>query len=82
MTDVSRSALPPAGGDAPAVPAAHEDFIGGRWTPPADGRYFESEDPSTGEHLTRHGREKGTIALHEYTRVKSVIARCRRPTTR
>jgi len=26
-------------------------FIGGKWTPPAEGRYFETSDPSTGEKI-------------------------------
>ena len=26
-------------------------FIGGKWKPPAQGRYFETADPSTGEKI-------------------------------
>ena len=38
---------------------AYENFIDGRWVPPCSGKWFDSENPSTGAHLTRHARSGG-----------------------
>jgi aldehyde dehydrogenase (NAD+) len=35
-------------------------FIGGAWVAPADGKYFESADPSTGERLAEVAQGSGT----------------------
>ena len=35
-------------------------FIGGAWAAPADGKYFESADPSTGERLAEVAQGSGT----------------------
>ena len=34
------------------IPARHELYIGGKWTPPAAGRYFPSINPATGKVLS------------------------------
>ncbi|GAA4328882.1 aldehyde dehydrogenase family protein [Pigmentiphaga soli] len=39
-----------------AIRAQYEHLIGGEWTAPAAGRYFEGYDPSTGDPLGRYAR--------------------------
>lgn len=34
----------------------YQNFIGGQWVSPEGGRYFESDNPSTGEHLSLFAR--------------------------
>ncbi|MCB1289781.1 MAG: aldehyde dehydrogenase family protein, partial [Mycobacterium sp.] len=42
-------ARPGASGALMSFPGRYENFIGGQWTPPAEGRYFENPSPVTGE---------------------------------
>ena len=37
----------------PQFKAQYENYIGGKWTPPADGRYFENVSPIDGELIAR-----------------------------
>ena len=42
-------ARPGASGALMSFSGRYENFIGGQWTPPAEGRYFEDPSPVTGE---------------------------------
>ena len=42
-------ARPGASGALMSFPGRYENFIGGQWIPPAEGRYFENPSPVTGE---------------------------------
>ena len=42
-------ARPGASGALMSFPGRYENFIGGQWTPPAEGRYFANPSPVTGE---------------------------------
>ena len=39
-----------------STPSTYEHYIGGRWTPPVRGEYFDSIDPTTGQAWYRAAR--------------------------
>lgn len=63
-------ARPGAQGSLMTFASRYENFIGGQWVPPADGRYFENRTPVTGEvfcEIPRSGEadvEKALDAAH------------------
>ena len=50
---------PGAAGSSVAVEARYDNFIGGKWIPPVEGRYFEDFAPITGKAFTEIARSDG-----------------------
>ncbi|SHF64489.1 aldehyde dehydrogenase [Jatrophihabitans endophyticus] len=50
----------PGSGDSPvSVESRYDNFIGGEWTPPSKGEYFENITPVTGQAFTEIARSTG-----------------------
>jgi len=52
-------AKPGAAGSLMSFPSRYENFIGGAWTPPAGGQYFENLSPVNGQPFCEIARSTG-----------------------
>ncbi len=49
----------------PDLKSQYENYIGGQWTAPVDGEYFENTSPVDGQVLTNIPRSNKKEALYE-----------------